>query len=373
MSKLSKAWDNSDIANFVNNWKRPLIGLAGGALGGAAIGGAGKLMGATGALGNVGNMALLGGLAGGVAGYSAKQRKAAEEAAKRDQERQQAEKDKAGDNLGDIIAPYLPTNPSNPGIPTPYTPPGTQNPPVSIEPSLPPTMDTPQGPMPVIPPQQPGLPPVQPAPVTQPPVDIYNPGDDISAPTIRPDMGNLDVSGQGGVDIKKILDETERARQTQMDLWNQQQSMKDNARRSLAETLNSQMDRQFNDQMPSYLEDLNTRGLLRSSALGDRLSTERSKMAAGVNEQLALQAIQDQYGGAEGLTGITDQYLKGREGAMSRGFSLEDWARQMQASKELGQAATPITPYAGNSKGGMQDLQAGMSVASLGSSVAGKA
>ena len=35
MSKLSKGWNNSGIANFVNNWKRPLIGLAGGALGGA--------------------------------------------------------------------------------------------------------------------------------------------------------------------------------------------------------------------------------------------------------------------------------------------------------------------------------------------------
>jgi len=362
MSKLSKQWKGSGIANFVNNWKRPLIGLAGGALGGAALS---KIPGLTGALANTANMATLGGLAGGAAGYSAKGRAAAEQAARDDASRQQQEKDKAGGNLDEILNPYLPTDPNNPSAPTPYTPPGTQ-PPVSIEPSLPQVIHTPQGPMPVIPPQQP-------APVTQPPVDIYNPGNDITAPTVRPDMGNLDVSGQGGVDMTKILDETERARQTQMDLWNQQQSMKENARRSLAETLNSQMDRQFNDQMPAYLEDLNTRGLLRSSALGDRLSTERSKMAAGVNEQIALQSIQDQYGGAEGLTGITDQYLKGREGAMSRGFSLEDWARQMQASKELGQAVTPITPYAGNSKGGAQDLQTGISVASLGSSVAGKA
>jgi hypothetical protein len=360
MSKLSKAWDNSSLANFVNNWKRPLIGLAGGALGGAALGKAGQLMGATGTLSNAGNMALLGGLAGGVAGYSAKQRKAAEEAARVDAERQQAERNTAGNNLNDIIAPYLPTDPNNPDNPTLYTPPDSTQSPV---------VNTPADPILAVSPPQPG----QPAPEIPPPVDIYNPGNDITTPTIRPGMGNIDVSGQGGVDIKKILDETERARQTQMDLWNQQQSMKENTRRSLAETLNSQMDRQFNDQMPSYLEDLNTRGLLRSSALGDRLATERSKMSAGVNEQLALQAIQDQYGGTDALTGITDQYLKGREGALSRGFSLEDWARQMQASKELGQTVTPITPYAGNSKGGIQDLQAGMSVASLGSSVAGKA
>ena len=327
------------IGEFVDNWKRPLIGATAGALGGAGVGLLGQGAQATGMLANPGALAIIGGLAGGAAGYSAKQRKAAQELAAKDLERQNNDKANAGGRLDDILAPYLPQpggDTRSPGDPVG----GTYTPPVA----------TPVNP-------------VQ-TPVSQP-VD-----GGLNLPAVNPGMGNLNTSGAAGQDVASILDEAERAKQVQLDLINSQQGMKDKTRAELAQLLNDQMERQFSDQMPAYLEDLNTRGLLRSSALGDRLATERSKMAAGVNEQLAMQGITDQYGGIDALTGVNDQYLKARQSGLSRQFSLEDWARQMQASKELGQAVSPVTPYSGNSKGGMQDLQTGMSVAGLGKTAA---
>jgi hypothetical protein len=332
------------IGEFVNNWKRPLIGIGAGALGGIGVGAAGKALGASGMLANPATLGIIGGLAGGAAGYSAKQRAAQKELAAKELERQNNDRANAGGRLDDILAPYLPT-PGGDGLRSPGDPTSTYTPPV------------PTG-SPVAP-----VAPV--SPVASQPVDAG-----LNIPVINPGMGNLNTGGAAGNDVKSILDEAERAKQAQLDLLNSQAGMKEKTRAELAKILNDQMERQFSDQMPAYLEDLNTRGLLRSSALGDRLATERSKMAAGVNEQLALQGITDQYGGIDALTGVSDQYLKARQSGLSRQFSLEDWARQMQASKELGSAVAPVTPYAGTGKGGMQDLQTGMSVAGLGKTAA---
>lgn len=328
MSKFSSWYKNkSGLRNFVEEWKRPFVAGQGGALAGAAIGAA---------MGNPVAGFMIGGAAGAGAGYAKTQRRKAEERAKKDLERQNNDKNAAAGRLDDIIAPYLPGQPTD----------GTRSPGDPADSVY--------------------------SPVTPTNPDMQPVDGGLNLPVVNPGMGNLNTGGAAGQDVASILDEAERAKQLQLDLLNSQQGMRDKTRAELAQILNDQMDRQFNDQMPSYLEDLNTRGLLRSSALGDRLATERAKMAASVNEQLALQGITDQYGGIDALTGVNDQYLKSRQAGLSRRFSLEDWARQMQASKELGQAVTPVTPYSGNSKGGVQDLQTGMSIASLGKSGMGR-
>jgi len=177
------------------------------------------------------------------------------------------------------------------------------------------------------------------------------------------------VSGPAGRDVGSIMDEAERARQMQMDLWNQQQTMRGTNREELANILNQQMERQYEEGLPDMYEDLNTRGLLRSSHLGESMAEERGRMSAGVNEQLALQNIQQQEGAIGGLGNIQNQYLQSRQGALGRRFSLEDYAQQIKASQLLGQAAAPIQPYTGGGKSGT--AQAGMAGAGLGMSAAG--
>jgi len=327
MSDFNK-WVGNDIANFVSRYRRPitgtLLGGAGGALLGAGLGSVTPALGAgTGAAWG-GAMGGFGGLA---AGYTRDQEKRAEERALMDKVRQETEKGRAGEELDAILDPYKP-------VPTTF-------------------------------PEDPYVPPV----AVNPGVDPRTTGDEATLPGLDPRLGNIPVGGGAGPDVQTIMDEAERAKQLQLDLSGQQSTSRNAARAALAEMLNAQMERQFSDQIPGYLEDLNSKGLLRSSALGDRLSTERSKMAAGVNEQLALQGIQDQYGSIGELTGIQDQYLGARQGALGRKFSLEDYARQVEASKLLGQAAAPVTPYSGGGKSGAG--QAGLAGASAVGSIAG--
>jgi hypothetical protein len=310
---------DKNLGDFVEKWKRPVTGAALGLGAGAAA----SMLGPAGVAAAPYLMAGLG-AGGAAAGYQRTQDQEDKWAAAKSVEEQERAKHQAGDRLTGIIEPYLPPEEGDPD--EIYTPP-----------------------------VQPNQPPVATDPVT-------------GMPVIDPSMGNIPTGG-AETGVGSILDETERARQYQLDLINQQSGDKEQARAEMAEILNQQMERQFSDQVPAYLEDLNTRGLLRSSALGDRLSTERSKMAAGVNEQLALQGIQDKYGSIDALTGVGDQYLQGRQSALGRKFSLEDWARQMQASKELGQAVTPIQPYTGGGKSG--STQAGMAGAGLGLQAAG--
>lgn len=360
MSKLSEWYKHkSGLRDFVERWKRPVFGLSAGALGGAGLGALGSL-GSAASLGQgISTGAVVGGLAGASAGYQRTKEQQAKYAAREEREKQEASQRAGREKLDEIIAPYLP--PEGTEDPTTYRPPGeTPLPPEIVEPELGVAPDVTGGP--VSPP--PYIPAVQPDSTVPSPVTDQDP---TAIPSVPEEMGNLDISGAAGRDVSTILDETERARQMQMDLWNQQQQMKAASRSELAELLNQQMERQYSEQVPGYLEDLNTRGLLRSSALGDRLAQERSRMGAGVNEQLALQAIQDQYGGIEGLGGIQESYLQGRQGALGRRFSLEDYARQMEASKALGQAVTPVTPYTGGGKSGT--AQTGMAGAGLGMSL----
>jgi len=315
---------DKNLGSFVEEWKRPALGMATGMLPGAIAAGI------PGGAAMAPYLLAAGGVGGAAAGYQRTQDQKDKWAAAHDLELQNRAKTNAGIALDEEIDPYLPGDPSAPE--TPYTPP--VQPPVSVE----------------------------------PPIDSET-GAPVELPGVRPDMGNIDVGGPAGQSAGTILDETERARQMQMDLWNQRQGYQEQIRSEMAEMLNQQMERQFSDQVPGYLEDLNTRGLLRSSALGDRLSTERAKMSAGVNEQLAMQGFQDQYGGLDQLGGIQDQYLQGRQSAMSRKFSLEDYAQQTKAAQLLGQATTPITPYSGGGKSG--STQAGMAGLGLGMSAMG--
>lgn len=320
---------DKNLGSFVEKWKRPVLGGAAGMIPGAAA----MAMGPAGIAAAPYLMAA-GGAAGAGAGYQRNQEKEDKIRAFNEMTSQHRAKIESGQELDELLGDMKPGEDVPEGD---YAPPGQVTAPVERPIAVEPPIDPETGEI-----------------VDSPPMtDI---------PGVDPSMGNIPVGGDPSVG--NILDESERARQMQEDLLSQQGKSKDQIRSEMAEMLNAQMERQFSDQVPGYLEDLNTRGLLRSSALGDRLSTERARMSAGVNEQLAQQGFTDRYGSLDKQTGIQDQYLQGRQSALGRKFSLEDYARQIEASKLLGEATSPVTPYTGGGKSG--STQTGMATAGLG-------
>jgi len=172
----------------------------------------------------------------------------------------------------------------------------------------------------------------------------------------RPQGGlNLGESGAGR-DEAKILAEAELARNLQEKAFLAKKQERATSLQDLSKLLTQRSERQFAENSPAILEDLNSRGLLRSSALGDRFAKERGRLESGVQEQLALQGLADRGVSLAESTGITDQFLGGRQSALQRRFSLEDFARQTSAAKLLGQATAPITPFQSGGKGGAGDF-----------------
>ena len=336
---------DKNLRSFVDKWRRPVLGAAAGLAPGAAMLAGGPALAAM-----APSVMAAGGLAGGAAGYQRTQEREDQWAAAREREQQERAQFQAGKDLEDGLEPFLPGEENPEDV---YKgPPGNEQPPIAIEPPL----DQPpvQGP----PPGQ-----VRP-PVEQPVLD--QPSGPIGIPDIDPSMGNIDTGGSE-TGVGGILDEAERARKYQLDLINQQRTDKDTARAEMAAILNSQMDRQFDENKSGIYEDLNRRGMLRSTDTGRALAEERGRLSAGVNEQLGMQGIRDKYGSIDALTGVGDQYLGARQSGMQRKLSLEDWAREMKASKDLGRAVTPIQPYTGGGKSG--STQAGMAGAQLGLSL----
>jgi len=307
-SNVGSLYDKN-LRSLVEEYKRPVLGMAAGA-GLSLIPGVGL------------PMAMM---AGGGLGYARTEQRKKEEKEARAMEAAQRAREQAEGELREINDPYLQI-PDRPG----------EQPPPSFHPELPGDPTAPPG----------ETPPYTPGPVS--PVD--------------PGIGGIRPGDTGSaLDEKKLIQEAELQRQLQLEQWEQANALRAQYQQELAQTLQSQMDRQFQESLPGMYEDLNTRGLLRSSALGDRMSTEQSKLAARTNEQLALQAIQDQYGSLGQLGGIHDQYGQARYGAIDRRFSMEDYARQIEASLKMGQAMTPMQQYSGgNSKAGAQATMMGL-------------
>jgi hypothetical protein len=133
------------------------------------------------------------------------------------------------------------------------------------------------------------------------------------------------------------------------DTLNKQQSARDAQLKSLASLLAEQNQTQVGQAMPNVLEDLNSRGLLRSSAVGNQLANAQSQLQERTNQQLAQQALANQSAYTSGLGGITEADIAGKGSATQRQFSLQDYANQIQAGKILGKDLQPQAP---SGKGG---------------------
>lgn len=206
---------------------------------------------------------------------------------------------------------------------------------------------------------------------TNPLVQAYTDFNPSAKETIKHDRGGIEGGVfVGGRDEAKLLAEAELAKTLKGQTLDAASAERSKRLDDLSGILIKQQKAQLEDSLPDIYEDLNTRGLLRSSALGDRVSKEQGKLARLTSEQLALQGLQDRDADINSRIGLQDTYLSGREGAIARRFSLEDYENQFEKSKQLGALMTPTQPSTPSAKGGMA-LQGGLGGAGIGASVGG--
>lgn len=242
---------------------------------------------------------------------------------------------------GDLRSQPMPTNPNNVyANPVPQPNPGVPTPPPTFEPA--PVVSNPTTTLPFDPR----------AALPSAPVTITTPNGGIAAgPSVA------------GIDEGKLLAEAELAKYLRTQTFEEQVSGRKAMLDELSGVLQKQQQAQLNDQMPGIYEDLNTRGLLRSSALGEKVGLEGAKLARQTSEQLALQGLTDRSLAINDLGGIEEAYLGGRGSAMSRRFSLEDFDRQVAAGEKLGANALPnVSQPSGKGAGALQGALGGATV-----------
>jgi hypothetical protein len=188
------------------------------------------------------------------------------------------------------------------------------------------------------------------------PIPTANPGID-PLPSVSPDQ----VQQTGGVvlrgdeasnDVAKLMAEAELQKKLQTDYAGKNKTERAAMLQDYANLITQQQQRVFGENMPGLYEDLNTRGLLRSSELGNAVSREQAKAAQILQEQVGLQGLNDREAALNEGSGIQNQYYQGRYGAIQRGQSLEDFVRQTKAAQLTGLALQPQQQPAPSAKGG---------------------
>jgi hypothetical protein len=170
-------------------------------------------------------------------------------------------------------------------------------------------------------------------------------------PDNPPPYGGLSsTSAAGSYDAQRIAQEA--ALQQQLSTQSQEgvTAKRQQYLNDLSGLLVQQQQQQMSEAAPGIYEDLNSRGLLRSSELGNAMAREQRGLQANTTNQLAQYGIQGATSDLNNYTGIQNQYNQGRNSALSREFSVEDYQRQVQTGKEMGEQYAKLTPQAPSTK-----------------------
>lgn len=180
------------------------------------------------------------------------------------------------------------------------------------------------------------------------------------------DRGGLEGGlTEAGIDETKIKNESETARKRRLELAGTNKSARQAMLDDLTGLLEQSNTRQFNEAAPEIYEDLNSRGIFHSSGVGQALAKEKGRLASISGEQLALQGLRDRETNLGEITGAEEAYLGGREGALNRRFSLEDFDRQVRAGVQLGVNTQPKpAPTGGKASGAVGGALSGASAGS---------
>ncbi len=180
------------------------------------------------------------------------------------------------------------------------------------------------------------------------PVYTANPND-------PPPYGGLQsTNADGSYDAQRIAQEA--ALQQQLATQNQEgiTSQRQKYLSDLTGLINQNTNKQMSEATPGIFEELNSKGLLRSSELGNQLATKAKSLNADASNQLAQYGIQGETSDLGNLQNIQQTYNAGRNSALSREFSVEDYNKQVQTGKEMGEEYAKLAPQAPSTKSQME-------------------
>lgn len=170
-------------------------------------------------------------------------------------------------------------------------------------------------------------------------------------PNNPPPYGGLESNNQqANIDAQKIAQEAALQQQLAVQAAQERASQRQKYLNDLTGVLQSEQDRAFNTNAPDIMEQLNSRGLLQSSELGNAFAREKSRLSGITTDALAKYGIEGQTADLTDLKSIQDMYNTGRNSALQRQFSVEDYNRQIEAGKQMGEMYAKLTPNQG--KGG---------------------
>jgi hypothetical protein len=209
------------------------------------------------------------------------------------------------------------------------------------------TAPTPQtNPGPGTPSTQPGVTPGATTPTNQTgtaPLFTANPNNP------APYGGLQSQNSEAAFDAQKIAQEAALQQQLAQQALEARATQRKKYMEDLSGILMNQQNQAFQESNPVIQEELNAKGLLRSSELGNALSRELKSLQGTTTSQLAKYGTDAEMADLNDLKGIQDSYNQARNSALQRQFSVEDYGRQIDASIRLGQEAGQLTPNQGKS------------------------
>ncbi len=184
---------------------------------------------------------------------------------------------------------------------------------------------------------QPATTPTVGAPLTSTP-DPNNPGQSIGIPVVGDPLQN---SVPKVIDQSVIEQEGIRQQEQQRQALAAQDAIRAGRLNDLKTLLSQQEDRQFSENAPGIYEDLNSRGLIQSSGLGEALAREKAKLAANTNDQLTQQGLADRDADVSGIGDILSKLQSFQTSGLERKFTLQDFQNEADLAQKLGATNAP--------------------------------
>ena len=135
----------------------------------------------------------------------------------------------------------------------------------------------------------------------------------------------------------------------------------------LSNFLSGAQERRYAEAVPGIQEQLNTQGLLRSSALGDALAGDRSRLEELTQESLLQQGLADREASILGVEQTIAPRLSAQTAGLERRLSLEDMTMEQALARELAAAGQPYVTQQRNPTGLQTGLQGALGGAAAGS------
>lgn len=197
--------------------------------------------------------------------------------------------------------------------------------------------DTPSTPAPGVGGQPGGAPGSQTGGSTQIP-DPKNPGQFINVPIVGDPLQN---SVPKTIDQSVIEQESQRQAEQSRQAYEAENAIRTQRLSDLGDLLTKRENTQFSQDTPGIYEDLNSRGLLQSSELGNSLAKERAKLAAASADTLTSQGLTDRDAQIQSISDILGRSQQFQTSGLERRFTLEDFNREQDAAKALGSQYAP--------------------------------